>query len=62
MTIDEIKSCISVGRELQQWGHRVRVVTHSIFQNIVMKLGLEFFSASNEPGNPIAVSLRSLDG
>ncbi|KAJ5359172.1 uncharacterized protein N7496_011585 [Penicillium cataractarum] len=53
-TRDEIKSCISVGHELQRQGHRVRVVTHSIFQNIVMKLGLEFFSASSDPEHPIA--------
>lgn len=56
--LDEIKSCISVGHELQQRGHRIRVVTHSIFQSTVMKLGLEFFSASSDPEHPIAVSLK----
>ena len=57
MNIDEIRACISVGRELQMRGHRVRVVTHSIFQNLVKKLGLEFFSASTDPEHSIAVSL-----
>jgi hypothetical protein len=53
---DEIRSIILVGQELVKQGHRVRVVTHSIFQSFVLRAGLEFFSLSNDAQHPIAVS------
>jgi UDP:flavonoid glycosyltransferase YjiC (YdhE family) len=52
---DEIKSIILVGQELLKKGHRVRVATHSIFQSVVLRTGLEFFSLSNDAQHPIAV-------
>lgn len=52
---DEIKSIILVAEELQKRGHRIRIATHSIFQSFVAKLGMEFFSISNDPQHPIAV-------
>ena len=52
---DEIKSIILVAKELQKRGHRIRIATHSIFQSLVAKLGIEFFSISNDPQHPIAV-------
>ncbi|PCH02253.1 UDP-glucuronosyl/UDP-glucosyltransferase [Penicillium occitanis (nom. inval.)] len=51
---DEIKSIILVGQELLKKGHRVRVATHSIFQSVVLRTGLEFFSLSNDAQHPIA--------
>ncbi|KAK4865792.1 hypothetical protein LT330_009225 [Penicillium expansum] len=51
---EEIKSVILVGEELHQHGHRVRVATHSIFQSLVHRAGLEFFSISSDPEHPIA--------
>ncbi|KAJ5717184.1 hypothetical protein N7488_002830 [Penicillium malachiteum] len=51
---DEIKSMILVGQELQKQGSRVLVATHSIFQSFTTKLGMEFFSISNDPQHPIA--------
>ncbi|KAJ5727844.1 hypothetical protein N7493_005664 [Penicillium malachiteum] len=51
---DEIKSMILVGQELQKQGSRVLVVTHSIFQSFATKLGMEFFSISNDPQHSIA--------
>ncbi|KAJ5945513.1 hypothetical protein N7454_002352 [Penicillium verhagenii] len=51
---DEIKSCIAIAQELQEQGHRARVVTHSIFKSLIMSLGLEFFSISSDPDHPIA--------
>lgn len=53
---DEIRSCAIIGQKLRQQGHRVRVVTHSIFKPLVTKLGLEFFSFSSSPEHPVAVS------
>ncbi|KAJ5492020.1 UDP-glucuronosyl/UDP-glucosyltransferase [Penicillium expansum] len=51
---EEIKSVILVGQELHQHGHRVRVATHSIFQSLVHRAGLEFFSISSDPEHSIA--------
>ncbi|KAJ5216654.1 uncharacterized protein N7498_003061 [Penicillium cinerascens] len=51
---DEVKLSIFVGQELQRHGHRVRVAIHSIFQSVVMKRGLEFFSISSDPEHPVA--------
>ncbi|CAI7644027.1 unnamed protein product [Penicillium glandicola] len=51
---EEIKSIIVVGQELHRNGHRVRVATHSIFQSLVHRAGLEFFSISSDPEHPIA--------
>lgn len=53
---DEIRSIILVGQELLKQGHRVRVVTHSVFQTFVQRAGLEFFALSNDAQHPIAVS------
>ncbi|KAI3194812.1 hypothetical protein CBS147311_8411 [Penicillium roqueforti] len=51
---EEIKSIILVGQELHRQGHRVRVASHSIFQSLAHRAGLEFFSISNDPEHPIA--------
>lgn len=53
---EETKSIILIGQELHQHGHRVRVAAHSIFQSLVHRAGLEFFSISNDPEHPIAVN------
>ncbi|KAJ5259456.1 hypothetical protein N7478_012437 [Penicillium angulare] len=53
---DEIKSMIFVGQELQKQGNRVLIATHGIFRSFTTKLGMEFFSISNDPQHPIATN------
>ncbi|KAJ5869568.1 hypothetical protein N7455_004509 [Penicillium solitum] len=57
---EETKSIILIGQELHQHGHRVRVAAHSIFQSLVHRAGLEFFSISNDPEHPIAAKDSAL--
>ncbi|KAJ5088721.1 hypothetical protein N7456_012337 [Penicillium angulare] len=53
---DETKSMILVGQELQKQGNRVLIATHGIFRSFATKLGMEFFSISNDPQHPIATN------
>ncbi|KAJ5969658.1 hypothetical protein N7501_005906 [Penicillium viridicatum] len=57
---EETKSIILIGQELHQHGHRVRVAAHSIFQSLVHRAGLEFFSISSDPEHPIAAKDSAL--
>ncbi|KAJ5607135.1 hypothetical protein N7537_003754 [Penicillium hordei] len=57
---EETKSIILIGQELHQHGHRVRVAAHSIFQSVVHRAGLEFFSIGSDPEHTIATKDSAL--
>ncbi|CAI7581398.1 unnamed protein product [Penicillium crustosum] len=57
---EETKSIILIGQELHEHGHRVRVAAHSVFQSLIHRAGLEFFSISSDPEHPIAAKDSAL--
>jgi hypothetical protein len=56
----DVQPFVALGNELQKYGHRVRLATHSVFKSFVTSAGLEFFPIGGDPAELMAVSLRKL--
>jgi UDP:flavonoid glycosyltransferase YjiC (YdhE family) len=50
-----VQPFIALGNELQQFGHRVRLATHNVFEDFVKSSGLEFFPIGGDPSDLMAV-------
>lgn len=50
---------LALGQELSKHGHRVRIATHSAFQEIVNHAGLEFFDIGGDPDELMGHMMRS---
>lgn len=50
---------IAIGRELQNFGHRVRLATHGTFKDLVENNGLEFFDIGGDPAELMAYMVRN---
>lgn len=48
-TRGDVQPFIAIGKRLQDYGHRVRLATHSNFKEFVMTAGLEFFPLGGDP-------------
>eukprot|EP00249_Psilotum_nudum_P023854 c29007_g1_i1 orf=138-1946(-) len=48
-TRGDVQPFIAIGKHLQEYGHRVRLATHTNFDDFVMKAGLEFFPLGGDP-------------
>jgi len=55
----DVQPFASLGLELQKFGHRVRVATHSTFQSFVERKGLEFFSICGDPAELMAYMVKN---
>lgn len=51
----DVQPFVALGNELQKYGHRVRIATHSVFKDFVQSAGLEFFSIGGNPVELMAV-------
>ena len=51
----DVQPFIALGNELQRHGHRVRIATHSVFKDFVLKAGLEFYPIGGDPVDLMAV-------
>lgn len=52
----DVQPFIALGTELQKYGHRVRLATHSVFQDFVQSAGLDFYAIGGDPAELMAVS------
>ncbi|KAI9926957.1 hypothetical protein AWENTII_010790 [Aspergillus wentii] len=51
-SLQDIRPLVTTGRVLkEQYGHRVRLATHSTFLDLVESNGLEFFNIGGDPGD-----------
>lgn len=48
-TRGDVQPFIAIGKRLQEYGHRVRLATHSNFKDFVMTAGLEFYPLGGDP-------------
>ncbi|KAE8009894.1 hypothetical protein FH972_006300 [Carpinus fangiana] len=48
-TRGDVQPFVAIGKRLQEYGHRVRLATHSNFKEFVMTSGLEFFPLGGDP-------------
>lgn len=48
-TRGDVQPFIAIGKRLQDYGHRVRLATHSNFRDFVLTAGLEFFALGGDP-------------
>ncbi|CAN6486027.1 unnamed protein product [Victoria cruziana] len=48
-TRGDVQPFIAIGKRLQEYGHRVRLATHSNFEEFVLTAGLEFYPLGGDP-------------
>ncbi|PSR89705.1 Sterol 3-beta-glucosyltransferase [Actinidia chinensis var. chinensis] len=48
-TRGDVQPFIAIGKRLQDYGHRVRLATHSNFKDFVLTAGLEFYPIGGDP-------------
>ncbi|KAF5795580.1 putative sterol 3-beta-glucosyltransferase [Helianthus annuus] len=48
-TRGDVQPFVAIGKRLQEYGHRVRLATHSNFEEFVKASGLEFFALGGDP-------------
>ncbi|XP_020592181.1 sterol 3-beta-glucosyltransferase UGT80A2 isoform X2 [Phalaenopsis equestris] len=48
-TRGDVQPFISIGKRLQDYGHRVRLATHANFKEFVLTAGLEFYPLGGDP-------------
>ncbi|KAJ3186146.1 hypothetical protein HK101_009712, partial [Irineochytrium annulatum] len=50
----DVQPFIALGKELQKYGHRVRLATHANFRQFVTENGLEFYPLAGDPNELMA--------
>ncbi|CAK9162408.1 unnamed protein product [Ilex paraguariensis] len=48
-TRGDVQPFVAIGKRLQDYGHRVRLATHSNFKEFVLTAGLEFYPLGGDP-------------
>ncbi|CAM6119336.1 unnamed protein product [Calypogeia fissa] len=48
-TRGDVQPFVAIGKHLQEYGHRVRLATHTNFREFVMTAGLEFYPLGGDP-------------
>ncbi|CAG8384820.1 unnamed protein product [Penicillium salamii] len=54
----DVQPFVALGAELRKHGHRVRLATHAIFEELVVGAGLEFFSIGGDPVELMSYMVR----
>ncbi|KAH8658577.1 hypothetical protein BGZ61DRAFT_465799 [Ilyonectria robusta] len=55
----DVQPFVAIGNELQNWGHRVRLATHNVFERFVTESGLEFFPIGGDPSALMAYMVKN---
>lgn len=56
----DIQPFLKLGKNLKEYGHRVRIATHPAFKDFVQKdSGLEFFSVGGDPAELMAFMVKN---
>ncbi|KAK4273613.1 hypothetical protein QN277_021983 [Acacia crassicarpa] len=48
-TRGDVQPFVAIGKRLQEYGHRVRLATHTNFKDFVLNAGLEYFPLGGDP-------------
>ncbi|CAG7921989.1 unnamed protein product [Penicillium olsonii] len=54
----DVQPFVALGAELQKHGHRVRLATHAMFEELVLGADLEFFSIGGDPVELMSYMVR----
>ncbi|KAJ5573899.1 uncharacterized protein N7459_008326 [Penicillium hispanicum] len=54
----DVQPFVALGNELRKHGHRVRLATHAMFEELVTTAGLEFFSIGGDPVELMSYMVR----
>lgn len=55
----DVQPFIALGNELQRSGHRVRLATHDVFRDFVVKSGLEFYPIGGDPNELMSYMVKN---
>jgi len=55
----DVQPFVALAQTLQEYGHRVRLATHSCFQKFVEDNGVEFFSIGGDPEKLMAFMVKN---
>ena len=55
----DVQPFVALGKELQEYGHRVRLSTHLSFRKDVIEMGLEFFNIGGNPEELMAFMVQN---
>ncbi|KAM6525894.1 hypothetical protein FALCPG4_011426 [Fusarium falciforme] len=55
----DVQPFVALGSALQQYGHRVRLATHNVFDNFVRQAGLEFYPIGGDPEDLMAYMVKN---
>ncbi|KAF7324784.1 Glycosyltransferase family 1 protein [Mycena kentingensis (nom. inval.)] len=55
----DVQPFIALGNALQKHGHRVRLVTHDVFESFVRDAGLEFYAIGGDPAELMAFMVKN---
>ncbi|KAJ4298054.1 hypothetical protein N0V90_005953 [Kalmusia sp. IMI 367209] len=55
----DVQPFIALGKELQRYGHRVRLATHNVFDTFVRESGLEFYPIGGDPKELMAYMVKN---
>nr|GMC76278.1 sterol 3-beta-glucosyltransferase UGT80A2-like [Ipomoea batatas] len=58
-TRGDVQPFVAIGKKLQDYGHRVRLATHSPFKEFVLGAGLEFYPLGRDPKVLAAYMVRN---
>ncbi|KAJ4361242.1 hypothetical protein N0V95_002060 [Ascochyta clinopodiicola] len=55
----DVQPFIALGKELQRYGHRVRLATHDVFDSFVRESGLDFYPIGGDPKELMAYMVKN---
>ncbi|KAJ3189580.1 hypothetical protein HK101_008894 [Irineochytrium annulatum] len=55
----DVQPFVALGKELQKYGHRVRLATHANFRGFVTENGLEFYPLAGDPNELMAYMVKN---
>ncbi|KAF4453375.1 sterol glucosyltransferase [Fusarium albosuccineum] len=55
----DIQPFVALGKELQKHGHRIRLATHDVFENIIRSSETEFFPVGGDPSELMAYMVKN---
>ncbi|GME29016.1 hypothetical protein ETB97_009763 [Neofusicoccum parvum] len=55
----DVQPFIALGNELKQFGHRIRIATHNVFEQFVRESGLEFYPVGGDPSELMAYMVKN---
>jgi len=55
----DVQPFVALSKELQKYGHRIRLATHPVFKGFVEENGIEFFNLGGDPAELMAFMVKN---